>query len=250
MQIINFCSLENNCPYLKGKNSRTEYNFIINCSKELNQELISRGWRRFGSYFSRPICKDCDDCVSYRILVKDFVFSKQFKRVIKKNLNTKVVISKPKISDEHIYIYNKYHEYMRKKRAWEENKINFSQYYRLYVDGNGDFGYELSFYVEQKLVCVDLIDILEDGISSIYCYYDPDYSHLNLGKFSLLTEINIALKNELSYIYLGYFVEGCKSLAYKADYSPNEILKGTTSLNDSAKLWEFNNANCSKLRIN
>ncbi len=250
MHIVNFCSLESPCPYIDDRKARTEYNFILNCSKELNQELISRGWRRFGSYFSRPICKDCKECISYRIVVKDFIFSRQFKRAIKKNLNTKVVLSKPRVSNEHLYIYNKYHEYMREKRAWEENKLSFSQYYRLYVESNQDFGYELSFYVDDKLVCVDLIDILEDGISSIYCYYDPSYSHLSLGKFSLLTEINLALKNELSYIYLGYFVKGCKSLAYKADYSPNEILKSTTSLDESANLWEFNNANCSKLGVN
>lgn len=70
-----------------------------------------------------------------------------------------------------------------------------------------NFGYELAFYIEDKLVCVDLIDILEDGISSIYCFYDPDFSYFSLGKFSLLNEIQIAKKMNLDYIYLGYFVK-------------------------------------------
>ena len=69
--------------------------------------------------------------------------------------------------------------------------MRFSQYYSLYVDGDENFGYELRFYVDNKLVCVDLIDILEDGISSIYCYYDPDFSYLNLGKFSLLLDFKL-----------------------------------------------------------
>ncbi|EMS8442098.1 arginyltransferase, partial [Campylobacter coli] len=101
-----------------------------------------------------------------------------------------------------------------------------------------NFGYELAFYVEDKLVCVDLIDWLEDGISSIYCFYDPDFSHLSLGKFSLLSEIKIAKKEKLKYIYLGYFVKKCQSLSYKADYTPNEILKGTKELFENEILWE------------
>ncbi len=82
-----------------------------------------------------------------------------------------------------------------------------------------NFGYELAFYIEDKLVCVDLIDILEDGISSIYCFYDPDFSYFSLGKFSLLNEIQIA-KNELR-LYLSWvFCKKCQSLSYKADYTP------------------------------
>ncbi|MBF7046502.1 arginyltransferase, partial [Campylobacter volucris] len=100
-----------------------------------------------------------------------------------------------------------------------------------------NFGYELDFYVDNKLVCVDLIDILDDGISSIYCFYDPDFSHLSLGKYSLLTEIKLAQLKKLKYIYLGYFVKKCQSLSYKADYSPNEILEYTSALNEQAFLW-------------
>ena len=72
MQILSLCSLEHDCPYLENKFLRNEYNIVFNCSKKLNQELISRGWRRFGKFFSRPICRDCNECVSYRIKVDDF----------------------------------------------------------------------------------------------------------------------------------------------------------------------------------
>ncbi|EAJ0872076.1 arginyltransferase, partial [Campylobacter coli] len=68
--------------------------------------------------------------------------------------------------------------------------------------------------------------------------YDPDFSHLSLGKFSLLSEIKIAKKEKLKYIYLGYFVKKCQSLSYKADYTPNEILKGTKELFENEILWE------------
>ncbi|HIP46328.1 MAG TPA: arginyltransferase, partial [Campylobacterales bacterium] len=82
------------------------------------------------------------------------------------------------------------------------------------------------YIVDDKLVGVDLIDVLEDGISSIYFFYDPDYSNLSLGTFSLLYQIKLAKILELEWIYLGYWVEGCKAFAYKPNFKPQQILDG------------------------
>lgn len=246
---IGFCTLPDECPYIKGKSCFMEYKFIADCSKTLNQELVSRGWRRFGAYFSRPICKACNECIGLRIKVGEFEFSKSLKRVIKKNAQTHIILRKPNLGNEHLFLYEKYHDFMKDKRGWKINSLNFRQYYNLYVDCAFDFGYELDFYVDKKLVCVDLIDILNDGISSIYCFYDPEYADLSLGKFSLLSEIKIAKFRALRYIYLGYFVAGCQSLMYKADYTPNEILTRTSSLNESAFLWEQYDTNSPKPSI-
>lgn len=237
MNIIGFCTLEEECPYLKDRMCRNEYNYIPLITKEQNQELVSRGWRRFGSYFSRPICNDCNECQNLRILIQNFYFSKSYRRVLKKNIATKIILQKPSLSDEHLLLYEKYHHHQKNKRSWKIYDLNFRKYYNLYVDNARNFGYELDFYVDNKLVCVDLIDILDDGISSIYCFYDPDFSHLSLGKYSLLTEIKLAQLKKLKYIYLGYFVKKCQSLSYKADYSPNEILEYTSALNEQAFLW-------------
>lgn len=238
MHEIGFCTLEDQCPYLQDKRSRIEYKYIQTCSKKLNHDLVIRGWRRFGRYFSRPICKDCNECLSLRILAHSYEFSKSERRVMSKNQNTKVFLRKPNLSNEHLFLYDKYHRFMEEKKEWKRYDLNFKQYYNLYVDGAYDFGYELAFYVDEKLVCVDLIDILENGISSIYCFYDPEFSKLSLGKFSLLSEIKLAQNENLKYIYLGYFVKKCQSLSYKADYTPNEILKGTRCFYESVPLWE------------
>lgn len=234
---ISFCTLDDECPYLPEKLSRMEYKFIQNCSKNLNQALVSRGWRRFGAYFSRPICENCTECISLRVDAHKFTLSKSQKRVVKKNANTKIILRKPNLSNEHLFLHDKYHDFMANKRGWKSNSLDFRQYYNLYVDAAFDFGFELDFYQGEKLVCVDLIDILRDGISSIYCFYDPEFRDLSLGKFSLLTEIKIAQLRSLRYIYLGYFVAKCKSLSYKADYTPNEILKRSSSLDESVLEW-------------
>lgn len=248
MREIGFCTLEDTCPYLKDRKNRSEYRYIDFCSKDLNSELVFRGWRRFGKYFSRPICEDCDECLSVRIVADGFRLGKSHRRIVRKNLKTQILLRKPSLSDEHLFLYDKYHRFMEQKKDWKRYDLNFHKYYNLYVDGAFDFGYELVFYVDDKLVCVDLIDILNDGISSIYCFYDPDFSHLSLGKFSLLNEIKIAQNHGLKYIYLGYWVKKCQSLSYKADYTPNEILKGTNLPDEKLPLWESENANCSNLR--
>lgn len=245
---IGFCTLENQCPYLEDKRARLEYKYIENCYKEVNEELVRRGWRRFGRYFSRPICQGCQECLSTRILASEYRFSRSERRVINKNINTKILLRTPKLSNEHLFLYDKYHRFMENKKSWKRYDLNFKQYYNLYVDGFMDFGYELAFYIDDKLVCVDLIDILDDGISSIYCFYDPDFSHLSLGKFSLLKEIELAKNEKLNYIYLGYFVKKCQSLSYKADYTPNEILKGTSSFFEDEPLWEREDANRANFR--
>ncbi|NDJ26938.1 arginyltransferase [Campylobacter sp. MIT 12-8780] len=250
MRQIGFCTLEDECPYLESKRCKMEYKFIENCSKELNFELVNRGWRRFGAYFSRPICSACNECLGLRIKASEFRFSKSYRRVINKNTHTQIYLKKPQLSNEHLYLYEKYHRFMGEKRSWKVYNLSFRQYYNLYVDEANDYGFELDFYVDKKLVCVDLIDIFEGGISSIYCFYDPEYAHLSLGKFSLLTEIKLAQNRGLEYIYLGYFVKGCQSLSYKADYSPSEILKQTSPLAQEAFLWEDYNANRSKSRFN
>ena len=250
MQEISFCTLEDQCPYLENKKSKMEYKYIEKSSKNLNQELIMRGWRRFGKYYSRPICDNCNECLSLRINTFDYVLSKSDKRVINKNLNTKIIMTKPNISNEHMYLYDKYHKFMENKRSWKRYDLNFRQYFNLYVEGAFDFGYELDFYIGDDLVCVDLIDFLDDGISSIYCFYDPSFLKFSLGKFSLLSEIILAKNKNLKYIYLGYFVKECQSLLYKSDYMPNEILKNTSDINEIADLWElYNNANNSNIGI-
>ena len=79
-----------------------------------------------------------------------------------------------------------------------------------------------------------MVDFLEDGLSAIYFYYDPDYSHLSLGKYSLYKQIEMAKERELAWIYLGYYVKECDSLNYKDSYKPNQILQNNPTLEEEA----------------
>ncbi|PSM52683.1 arginyltransferase [Campylobacter blaseri] len=233
INIIPFCTLDTLCPYLKDRQSRTEYIFINGCDFALNSKLVKYGYRRFGRYFQKPICKDCKECISVRINSFEFKPSKSQRRVIRKNEKTKWIISKPIVDDEHIALFDKYHKHMYFKRDWQYYDIDLIKYYDLYVIGHGNFGKEISYYNEyDELICVDLIDVINDGISSIYCYYDPDYAHLSLGKFSLLKEIEIAKSLNLQWVYLGYYVKGCQSLEYKKEFMPQQKLEEYVGFNE------------------
>ncbi|WP_297441921.1 arginyltransferase [Sulfurimonas sp.] len=226
MNLLKEFSLNDTCSYLENKEQTTHYKIIDNCSKESCQELIERGYRRFGKMYFRPICTDCNECQSIKIDVNNFTFSKSAKRVLKKSSHIKTYIRHPSVSHEHIALFEKYHLYMHQRKGWEYSKTSIEHYYNSFVNGHEDFGYEVLYYFEDKLIAVDLIDILDEGLSSIYFYYDPEFASYSLGKLSLYKQIQFAQKSSKKWIYLGYYVEGCPSLSYKSEYKPYLTLQG------------------------
>jgi arginine-tRNA-protein transferase len=236
-RIVEFSTLPAKCAYIDHHTMRMEYKFIEDCPYLLNQKLVQQGWRRFGEYYSRPNCDGCDKCLSLRIKADEYRFTKNAKRTIRKNANTKFLLQKPTLTRNHLNLYEKYHRYMEEKKGWKHYELSPNSYHELYVSGAMDFGQEVLYFRDDKLVGVDLIDFLADGISSIYFFYDPDYAHLSLGRFSIYQQILIAQMHKLPYVYLGYYVKECDSLKYKADYKPFEILQGNPSLNEFP-LWE------------
>jgi len=233
-----FCMLDYECAYLKDRSVRMSYKHIENATQTYNTALISRGWRRFGCYYFHPICNGCNECKSIRINVKDFQYRKSQKKSVKRNKNTEIIIQKPSLSQSHIDLYNKYHAFKHKQDDWTHRNISPREYRENFVDGSHDFGKEVLYMLDGKLIGVDLIDILDDGISSIYFYYDPDYPQLSLGTYSLLYQVELAKILDLPWIYLGYWVDGCKAFAYKPNFQPQEILHTFPKVNEQSN-WEI-----------
>jgi len=233
---IDFCTLDTQCAYLPNRQSRLYYRYIPDATKELASELIRRGWRRFGHSYFHPICQGCTECKNIRIDAFDFTPTRSQKRSVKKNKNTQIYIQRPTLSYEHIELYNKFHKFKAKKSGWKYYEIDLQTYYEEFVVGAHDFGKEVLYVVDDKVVGIDLIDILEDGISSIYFFYDPEYEKLSLGIFSLMMQISLAKQMGLRWIYLGYWVDGCASFAYKKRFNPHEILEGFPPL-DKEPQW-------------
>lgn len=225
-QILKECALHEPCSYLPKRTQNIHYKVIRDCSKEQCEALILRGWRRFGAMFFRPICSDCHACESLKIDVEGYEYRKSERRILRKNNDLTTLIRQPTLTREHMELFEKYHLYKHHTRSWDEPKIDPRNYHASFVHGHQDFGYEILYFEGERLIAVDLVDILDNGISALYCYYDPDYPKRSLGKYTLLMQIELARKLDLKWIYLGYYVKECQSLAYKADYTPSLKLQG------------------------
>jgi arginine-tRNA-protein transferase len=232
MNILKEFRIDDKCSYLADKKQSMHYKVINDCTVNECQEFVERGFRRFGRMFFRPLCEGCDECQSIKIDVKNFKFSKSQRRVLKKAEHIKSYIKRPSMSKEHLELFDKYHQYMKDKKGWEYSGVDAKNYYSSFVDAHHDFGYEILYYDENKLIGIDLIDVLEDGISSIYFYYDPDYTKYSLGKLSLYNQILYAQNTNKSWIYLGYYVKECPSLSYKSHYKPYLTLEGKPRIDE------------------
>ncbi|MCK4973899.1 MAG: arginyltransferase, partial [Sulfurimonas sp.] len=166
MNILKEFVTNDKCSYLDNQQQTTLYKVIDNCSAAYCQELIERGYRRFGKMYFRPDCATCDECKSIKIDVEKFKFSKSQRRVIKKASKIISYIQRPSMSKTHLELFEKYHLYMKDKKGWEHNPTTVQGYYGSFVDAHNDFGYEILYYIDDILIGVDLIDVLQDGISS------------------------------------------------------------------------------------
>ena len=235
-QVLEFLEEDKKCSYFDDKICDIRYKYMEHCTSQEQYEMLSRGWRRFGNMHFVPECKECQECQTIRIDVEQFKFSKSEKRIFNKNKETKVYVQKPTVTLEHIDLFNKYHKHMQAKKNWNENIIDAQEYQNSYVNGAHDFGKEILYFIDDKLVAVALADIMDGGLSSVYCFYDHDYEHLSLGKFSILAQISVAKQSKIPYIYLGYWIKDHFSMGYKENYKPFEVLQNRPTLNQET-IW-------------
>ncbi len=224
------------CPYYDDKISDTRYRYLESCDPAIHSAMLERGWRRFGHMHFIPECKTCNECTTIRIDISKHKFTKSQKRIINKNKNTDVYIQEPSVSIDHLNLFDKYHSHMHEKKKWKYEPTTPEDYYNSYVAGANKYGKEILYFIEDKLVAVALVDILETGMSAIYCYYDHDYEHLSLGKYSIIAQLSMAKQMKIPYLYLGYWIKDHYSMGYKESYKPFEILTNRAKL-DEKTIW-------------
>lgn len=217
---------EHPCPYLPDLEARMRYRLIERCSADQYAALLERGWRRFGCTFFRPACRGCDECKSLRLDPRGFRPSRSQKRAWKRNLDLRVLLRPALATAEHLELYQRYHADMTERRGWEDKGLSSLHYYQTFVEGRHEWGHELAYYDGDRLLCIALVDLLPRALSAVYCYYDPRERKRSLGVFSVLVQLDLALRRQLEHVYLGYWVEPNISMRYKASYRPHEILRG------------------------
>ncbi len=225
-------SEENNCSYLEGEQSASIYaNPYSTPDWGLYTHLIQKGFRRSGEMVYRPDCSNCRKCVSVRLKVGDFTANRRYRRIWIKNHDIETKPSKPQFTEEYYGLYKRYlaiaHAGGDMDNPSEEDFGNF-----LVTDWS-DTVY-LESRLEGHLVTVAVTDIVTSGLSSVYTFYEPAEHKRSLGTFSILSQIELCRQLDLPYLYLGYWISGCRKMEYKNEFGPLEYFYGEQWLDKAA----------------
>jgi arginyl-tRNA--protein-N-Asp/Glu arginylyltransferase len=208
--------------------------------------LLEKGWRRFGPIYFRPACASCAECVSLRVVATHFAPSKSQRRAARACGRLRRVVGSPRIDDTRLALYAKWHAGREQTRGWESNEQSRERYALEFAFPH-PCAREAAFYDDDadegdgsrgRLVGVGLFDETPRALSAAFFFHDPDYRHLSLGTANVLSLIDDARRSERPYVYLGYRVDGCTSLEYKAAFRPHELLRGRPASLDDTPRWD------------
>lgn len=211
------------CPYLADRVARHEGFQIEDLSGVSYRALLDRGFRRSGYLIYRPACVSCRACRQLRVLVDEFALSKSQRRAQRRNADVRVTLTtNPEPSDEKWRIFEAYlnHQHDGRMISNYEQFVDF-----LYTSPVSVI--EFVYRAARRIIGVGIADHCEDGLSSVYMFFDPAECRRSLGTFSVIREIEYCRENGIPYYYLGYYVADAKTMAYKGRFRPHEILDDT-----------------------
>jgi arginine-tRNA-protein transferase len=210
------------CSYLEEEEATT---LFIDPRQPIDQALYTRlsllGFRRSGAHVYRPHCSQCKACVPARIPVLDFRPNRSQRRTWRRNEDLIITESESIADDE---AYRLYERYILARHADGDMFPPDRDQYESFLSNAWDCTRYYRFHRDGRLLGVAVTDVLEDGLSAIYTFFDPYEEARSLGRHAILWQIEQARVAGLPYVYLGYWIRRCRKMAYKADYRPLELL--------------------------
>jgi len=210
------------CSYLPGRRAISQVAIppqMITAS--IYSDLVRRGFRRSGDFTYRPVCEACNACVPVRVPVRQFLPDRSQRRCLKA-LCTLDSCELPLIhSEEHFRLYQRYQS--QRHTGGGMDLDDDEQYAQFLLQSHVDSRL-VEFRDNGVLRMVSVIDVLGDGLSSVYTFYDPDIPGAGLGTYNILWQIRQCLANNLPYLYLGYWIRDCRKMSYKVRFKPIEGL--------------------------
>ncbi len=223
------------CSYLPDRSASLDHRLMLQVSPADLEELLVRGWRRFGPAYFRAACAACSECVSLRIPVEGFTPRASQLRAARRCRRFRISLGVPEVDDERLALYRAWHAGREAARDWPPSELD-RETYGLQFCFPHPAGRELTFRDGDELVAVGLCDVTPHALSLIYFFYHPDIAHLSPGVANVVTSVEKARELGLSHVYLGYRVLGCPSMRYKAGFGPHELLEGRPGP-DEAPRW-------------
>ncbi|MBB3985248.1 arginine-tRNA-protein transferase [Sagittula marina] len=191
-------------------------------AQKLNDSLSKQGFRRSQNVLYRPSCAECSACMSARIDVSKFVATRSQKRTLKKNTHLERRATSPWATEEQ---YNLFRRYLDTRHA-DGGMADMDVFEFAAMVEETPIRSRVVEYLDREsgaLIATCLTDMLDDGLSMVYSFYDPEHQKNSLGTWMILDHIAIAQETGLPYVYLGYWVPGSEKMGYKAQFSGLEI---------------------------
>ncbi len=218
-----YITTESPCSYFDSRESRS---LVPDPKLRLNMpiynQLIQHGFRRSGSHCYRPHCNTCQACVACRIPVNDFVSSRSQKRCLKANKNLKFITVTADFSEEYFSLYQRYLNSRHGDGSMADPAQDDFQQFLYSQWSNTQF---LEFRLDGKLVAVAVTDIVSDGISAVYSFFEPEMEKQSLGTYCVLQQIDYAKALGLNYVYLGYWIKNHPKMHYKNNFKPLQLYR-------------------------
>jgi len=218
------------CPYLEGRMERKLFTALQGeYAEKLNDALSKQGFRRSQNVLYRPSCAECSACLSARIRVADFKPSRSQRRALKRNADLKREATSPWATEAQYELFRSYLDDRHSDGGMADMDI-FE--FAAMIEETPIRSRVIEYTAppeegrrKRRLVATCLTDVLDDGLSMVYSFYEPERGRNSVGTYVILDHIEIAREAGLPYVYLGYWVPGSPKMGYKAKFDALEIYK-------------------------
>ena len=209
------------CSYLPEEQATT---LFLDPSQPMDTQLYASlsevGFRRSGDHLYRPHCQHCTACIAARIPVADFSPNRQQRRILKRNAELEVIRKRPSFNEEY---YDLYRRYIEQRHADGDMYPPSRDQFATFLVRDLPFCCFFEFRLHGRLLAIAVTDVLPNGLSAVYTFYDPDEEQRSLGRYAILWQIAETERLGLQAVYLGYWIKNCRKMNYKTQYRPIEL---------------------------
>jgi arginyl-tRNA--protein-N-Asp/Glu arginylyltransferase len=216
-----YTTYPHSCSYLAEQEATTLFvDPRTSMNKGLYSQLSGMGFRRSGSHLYRPNCDSCRACIPARVAVEKFQPRRSQKRTWQRNADIRVE-EVDRIDAERYFLL--YRRYIEVRHQDGDMYPPSREQYESFLSAEWGVTRFYQLLVEENVIGVAVADELEDGLSAIYTFYEPELQARSLGTFAILWQIEAARELGLPYLYLGYWIKECQKMAYKVQFRPLEL---------------------------